>query len=220
MHERSVRELGSTGDGGDLRAGGARRELSDVDVPGMVLRVRRLCDLSQRELGAIVGVDQSQIARIEGGNRRIDVAVLAHIVAVAGLRLALVDADGEPVATVPRDVVRDNAGRRLPAHLDARPLSDRPISAMLDTHYDRPEPRAWYHHRARRDRRRHRYSLGPMHDHPTSASLAALERERRDAHRARAARLGSASPDATCECPMECWMSPRCIEECGCRCEP
>ncbi|UOE42506.1 helix-turn-helix domain-containing protein [Agromyces larvae] len=225
VHERSVNETDSgdeSGGFGEARPGAevGGDAVTEVDVPGMVLRVRRLRDLSQRELGAMVGVDQSQIARIEGGRRRVDVATLAGILAIAGLRLAIVDAHGEPVATVPRDVVRDNAGRRLPAHLDARPLSDHPISAMLDTHYDRPRPRAWYHHRPRRDRRRRRYSLGPMDDHPTGTSLAASDRERRDARRARAFRRASESSDPACGCPVECWVSPRCIDDCTCRCEP
>lgn len=191
----------------------------DIDVPGIVLRVRRTCDLSQRELAAAVGLDQSQVARIESARRRIDVPVLGRILALAGYRIAILDRDGVEVTPIPADVLRDNAGRRMPAHLDVRPPFDRPREVLLHPHADRPRPRAWYHHRARRDRRRAAYGHAVVADPPTISSLARLERERR-AERARAARERMASlPDPACSCADECLRRGRCTESCACLCE-
>ena len=94
-----------------------------VDVPGLVMRVRRMCDLSQRDLGGSLGLDQSQVARIELSRRPVELSLLARILLLADLRIAVLDRDGIEVMPVPRDVLRDSAGRRMPAHLDApRPV--------------------------------------------------------------------------------------------------
>ncbi|WP_448810835.1 helix-turn-helix domain-containing protein [Agromyces bauzanensis] len=190
-----------------------------IDVPGLVMRVRRACDLSQRELGAAVGLDQSQVARIESSRRRVDLPLLAGILALADYRIAILDSHGLEVMPVPEDVLRDNVGRRMPAHLDVRPLSDRPTSALLDAHADRPSPRAWYHHRARRDRRRAGRGSDGVPDQPTTSGLARLERDRgADRRRAVQERAG-ALLDSDCACHDECWTRGRCDDTCTCRCE-
>ena len=190
-----------------------------IDVPGLVLRVRRACDLSQRDLGKAIGLDQSQVARIESARRRVDLSLLAAILALAGYRIAILDRHGVEVAPVPGDVLRDNAGRRMPAHLDVRAVADRPTSALLDTHPDRPSPQAWFHHRQRRDRRRARHGSHGETDQPTVSGLASLEhgrrRERRQAVRARAGALLMVD----CTCGDECWTSGGCADACTCRCE-
>ena len=194
-------------------------EARAIDVPGMVMRVRRTCDLSQRELGAAVGLDQSQVARIESARRRGDLPLLAEILALAGYRIAILDRHGVEVAPVPGDVLRDNAGRRMPAHLDVRPLADRPTSVLLDGHSDRPSPRAWYHHRLRRDSRRAERGMGALPDQPTFSDLARLEHGR-SSERRRAARVFAAALlDGDCTCRDECWTRGCCAEACTCRCE-
>ncbi|WP_448005666.1 helix-turn-helix domain-containing protein [Agromyces bauzanensis] len=194
-------------------------EAGVIDVPVIVMRVRRTCDLSQRELGALVGLDQSQIARIESSRRRVDMPLLAGILALAGYRIAILDGNGVEVTPVPRDVLRDNAGRRMPAHLDVRPLADRPVSALLDAHSDRPSPRAWYHHRARRDRRRARRGLDGEPDQPTYSGLAVLEQHQRtERRRAVQERIGVLL-GSDCTCGDECWTRDRCADACTCRCE-
>src|SRR4051812_42495796 len=91
----------------------------DGSVAGRyVVRARRRADLSQRELAAAVGSSQSAIGRIERGSVQPTVGSLAAMLGLAGLKLVVVDARGHEVAPASADVVRDNQGRRFPAHLD------------------------------------------------------------------------------------------------------
>ncbi|PWW21711.1 helix-turn-helix protein [Geodermatophilus normandii] len=94
--------------------------MADFDLAGVVRRVRRAADLSQRELAGAAGLSKSTIAAIEGGHRGLDARALARLAAVAGLRLALLDARGEEVAPMDGAAVRDGGGRFFPAHLDTR----------------------------------------------------------------------------------------------------
>jgi len=87
-------------------------------TPGTVRRIRRTADLSQRELAAELGVSQTTVARWETGKAAPDLETLARMAALAGLRVALVDTLGGPVAPMAEHAVRDGAGRRFPAHLD------------------------------------------------------------------------------------------------------
>lgn len=84
----------------------------DFDLAGLVVRARRLGDLSQRDLAAKVGLSQPSIAKIEGGHRQVSVSLFLRILKAGGLRRSVVDAEGAEVGPVARDVVRDNAGRR------------------------------------------------------------------------------------------------------------
>jgi transcriptional regulator with XRE-family HTH domain len=88
-------------------------------LPGMLRRIRRLVDMSQRELARAAGVAPATLGRAEaGGDLR--VSQLARIGAVAGLRLALVDDQGREPAPMTGTAVRDAGGRLFPAHLDTR----------------------------------------------------------------------------------------------------
>jgi HTH-type transcriptional regulator/antitoxin HipB len=183
------------------------------------MRVRRTCDLSQRDLGAAIGLDHSQVARIESARRRVDLSLLARILSLAGMRIAVLDRDGVEVIPVPRDVLRDNAGRRLPAHLDVIAPSERSVTALLDAHSTRPAPHAGYHHRATRDRRRVMRDPDAMPDQPTRSSLSQLERERRVARLHDAQQRVATLLDSDCTCAGECWESRGCADSCACRCE-
>jgi transcriptional regulator with XRE-family HTH domain len=155
------------------------------DLSGYVRRARRLADLSQRELSTLIGVDQAQVARIEGG-RGLDVATFARILAAAGLRLAVLDASGAEVRPMPQDVMRDRAGRRQPAHLDVLAAPDLPTPEMLARHRE-PEPReSWHRRREARDRRRRRLGLDASHEQPTRSSVAQWRAAKHAARRARA----------------------------------
>jgi transcriptional regulator with XRE-family HTH domain len=90
------------------------------DLPGLVRRIRRTADVSQRELAQACDLSKSTVAAIERGARGLDARALARVAGLAGLRLALVDADGAEVAPMDAAAVRDEAGRRFPAHLDTR----------------------------------------------------------------------------------------------------
>jgi transcriptional regulator with XRE-family HTH domain len=94
--------------------------LPDVDLPGMVRRIRRAADLSQRELAEQIGVAKSSVGRVESGASGLDVRALARAAALGGLRLALLDATGNEVPAMGADTVRDGVNRRFPAHLDTR----------------------------------------------------------------------------------------------------
>ncbi|MDM4722223.1 GNAT family N-acetyltransferase [Micromonospora sp. WMMA1363] len=95
-----------------------------IDIGGMLRRLRRQADLSQRELAAKAGVPKSTVARIEAGEaanprfRTVERLVqAADGVVVAGLSGAV--ADVVPPPQLPHDGWADEAGRRYPAHLDA-----------------------------------------------------------------------------------------------------
>ncbi len=94
--------------------------MSSFDLPGALRRIRRIADLSQRELAAAAGISASAIGHAETGKRDLSVRLVAGLAALAGLRLALVDGSGEEVTTMSGDAVRDMGNRRFPAHLDTR----------------------------------------------------------------------------------------------------
>ncbi|MCW2736783.1 helix-turn-helix transcriptional regulator [Nocardioides sp.] len=91
----------------------------DGGVPGLVRRIRRILDVSQRGLAAALEVSQSVVARWETGRTSPRVAVLLHLLRLAGLRAGVRRADtGEEVEPMRDDGARDRAGRRYPAHVD------------------------------------------------------------------------------------------------------
>ncbi|MFC3503940.1 GNAT family N-acetyltransferase [Micromonospora krabiensis] len=105
-----------------------------LDVGGVLRALRRGADLSQRELADRAGVPQATVARIESGRARYPkLATVERLVRAAGGSLVIgvpdaPTADAEPtpspipplspVTPVPHDDLRDDAGRRYPAHLD------------------------------------------------------------------------------------------------------
>src|SRR4051794_34606627 len=109
------------------------------DVCGTLRRIRRLADLSQRELAAELLVSKSSIAAVETGDRGIDVLLLARAAALAGLRLALIGEDGQEVAPMADDAVRDLSRRWFPAHLDTRRSDE--DGWLYEPRRDRPETR-------------------------------------------------------------------------------
>ncbi|MDP9428460.1 MAG: helix-turn-helix domain-containing protein, partial [Actinomycetota bacterium] len=125
------------------------------DLAGMVRRIRRTADLSQRELAARTGVAKTTIAAAEAGSRDLGVTRLGLLAEVAGLRLALLDADGHEVPGMDSDGARDATGRRLPAHLDTEHTDE--VADRWAHRPDRKQP--WFTFgldRAARDRRRAR----------------------------------------------------------------
>ncbi len=184
------------------------------DLPGALRRIRRLADLSQRELAAAAGVSPSAIGQAESGQRDLTVAVFSGIASLAGLRLRLVDARGEEVAPMSQDAVRDRANRRFPAHLDTR-YSDE--GWWHDAHhYGRPRP--WYtFDRDRRARDGYRRRRGTPEDHQLPrpgdspqerAEVRRLERLRRREEERQRAFLADefrhVRDDFTCACPPVC----------------
>ena len=180
-------------------------------VAGYVARARRIADLSQRELAQRLGVGPATVGRWECGGTMAVVA-LTRVLALAGLRLQVVDEQGDVVPPFGSDAVRDNAGRRFPAHLDVVPPDRRPMNRGAGPRYDSAEPQGWYALRSTRDGAEATGTRRPV-DHPTVAQLA----QRSAARRGRRARVLEPLPE--CGCPDTCFEQPACAAECRCRCE-
>jgi transcriptional regulator with XRE-family HTH domain len=209
--------------------------VSTFDLPGSLRRIRRLADLSQRELAAAAGISPSTVGHAESGARDLSVRLMADMAELAGLRLALLDRSGGEVGPMSDEAIRDSAGRLFPAHLDTR-YSDE--GWWHGPHrYDREQP--WYTFTRRRDiRDRVRRRTGTPEDHqlpqPGDSPADRAEARRREYRRARAeererrflagefARL----PDAfVCSCPDGCDElddrsgKPVHADECPCLCD-
>jgi HTH-type transcriptional regulator/antitoxin HipB len=135
----------------------------------LMAQVRRLADLSQRELAGKAGVPQASVAALESGSRGVRLDVFARLVAAAGMRLAVLGPEGRQVTPFVADAARDNAGRRFPAHLDVRAPDDVPEERITSPRYDRADPKGWYHLRERRDVTRQGGET--PHRHPTAGEL-------------------------------------------------
>ncbi len=90
----------------------------DGKIPGLVRRVRRILDVSQRGLAALLEVSQSVVARWETGRVSPRASVLHDLLRMAGLTAEIHDEDGVEVTPMRDDGGRDQAGRRFPAHVD------------------------------------------------------------------------------------------------------
>jgi transcriptional regulator with XRE-family HTH domain len=208
---------------------------SRFDLPGLLRRIRRCADLSQRELARSVGVSKSTIAAAETGAAGLDSRVLARAAALASLRLVLVDPASSEVGGMSGDAVRDMANRRYPAHLDIRHGDDR---WWHDGEPRYGQERPWYtfdRDRGRRDA--FRRDDGTPDDHqlpqPGDAPRERAAARRREYWRSRARERERrflagefAEVDATflCSCPPGCdeldvGERPRHAPECACSCD-
>lgn len=188
-----------------------------LDVPGLIRRVRRRADLSQRDLAAVLGVDQSLVARWETGALAPSLAAFQRVLDLGGFRLAVIDDGAAAAESAPMraDGVRDRQRRRFPSHLD--------VHDRVDVMTGNRRPSAPW--RRRRDRLRELAGAVPF-DHPTHAELVEAQRnaaERRRAvlvQRVRALREWTPLPAVPCTCPTACWLAPHCDDGCPCACEP
>jgi HTH-type transcriptional regulator/antitoxin HipB len=209
--------------------------VSAFDLPAALRRIRRVADASQRELADRAGTSKSAVAAAESGVRGLDVRVFARLAAAAGLRLALLDADGHEAIGMNGDAVRDMGGRRFPAHLDTR-YSDEGWWHGRER-YSRRQP--WYtfdRHREGRDARRRRAGTPDDHQLPqhgdSPAARAAARRQRywdaQAAERDRrflAGELAHIDVGFRCDCPAACEElddysgKPVHAEDCTCGCD-
>lgn len=91
----------------------------DGGIPGMVRRVRRILDVSQRGLAALLDVSQSVVARWETGRTSPRMSVVEQLLRMARLRMSLHDEDtGGSVVPMRADGARTRGGSRYPAHGD------------------------------------------------------------------------------------------------------
>ena len=207
--------------------------MAPLDLPGLLRRIRREADLSQRELAAHLGLSKSTVAAVESGQRGLDLRVLERAARCAGLRLALVDRNGHEVPTMANGTVRDLGGRRFPAHLDTMYSEER--WWRWAHRYDRPLP--WYtFDRAREGRDAVRRRAGTPEDHqlpqPGDSPQDRRARRRAEAYRRAAeerqrrflaGELGRL-PEWVCTCPPECaeldqGERPIHAEGCPCGCD-
>ncbi|CAM3928000.1 helix-turn-helix domain-containing protein [Nocardioides zeicaulis] len=151
-------------------------------VPGFVRRIRRILDVSQRGLAALVGVSQSAVARWETGRTSPRVSMVQQLMRLAGLRATVQDAEtGEEVEPMRDDGHRDRAGRRFPAHVDLEVTgwwAPRGLDCTLDLERwrrrsrEQQEPRV-LHHTSPHLRHRLRRAWGTPADHPAWRQLVA-----------------------------------------------
>ncbi|WP_413785762.1 helix-turn-helix domain-containing protein [Intrasporangium zincisolvens] len=187
------------------------------DVPGYVRRVRRLADLSQRELAAQLGLSRAQVGRMETGERDVSVGTMSRILLLAGLRLQVVDASGGEVPPVPRDVLRDHAERHFPSHLDVAGPAGMPAHRGANPRKGRPDARGWFTLRDRRAEARDR--SGTQVDHPTPAGMRRARIEGLARRRAEWLERHGPEPEPVCECLDACFEE-LCLPTCPCQCEP
>ena len=194
--------------------------MTEFPADRFFVRVRRLADLSQRDLAERIGVASSTVAKVESGQRVASLTLLTRALDQAALRLAVVDAAGAVVDPVPDDVVRDNADRRFPAHLDVDPPDLVPRQRRLMPRYDRPPAKGWYQLREQRDATRD--IEGVADDHPTVEGLAQRNAEIRRARLRLIIATAAAAPprpELECTCDTPCWLGAACVPECTCQCE-
>ncbi|MGY1671143.1 helix-turn-helix domain-containing protein [Geodermatophilus sp. SYSU D00710] len=187
--------------------------MSDLDLSGLLRRIRRLADLSQREIAQATGTPRATIAAAEAGTRGLDARALARLAAVAGVRLALLDAEGREVSPMDAAAVRDGGGRHFPAHLDTRHGDD---GWWHGPHRFDREPVTYTFTRVRSHRDEARARRGTPDDHQLPQpgdSLADRARARRAAarrareeelERRRAAGLLRPAAEFRCVCPPAC----------------
>jgi transcriptional regulator with XRE-family HTH domain len=213
--------------------------MTEMDVAGALRRIRRVADLSQRELAAACGVAPAVVAKAETGARDLPVRLLLRFATVAGFQLALVDEAGSVVTPMRSDTVRDAAGRLFPAHLDTRHGDE---DWWGGPHRPRlPNPRYTFDRsRACRDAGRRSAPVPADHHLPepgdSLADRAAARREealrrhgaRQEAERrARLATSGASAPDwgTGCTCPPGCEYAEESNEDlthapgCACTCD-
>jgi transcriptional regulator with XRE-family HTH domain len=186
----------------------------NFDLCGTLRRIRRLADLSQRELASRAALSASAVAHAEAGTRDLPVASLARAAALAGLRLALLDSEGREVSGMAPNSVRDHGGRRFPAHLDTVPSEER--WWRYEHRFDRRRPSFTFDRsREGRDSARH---VGDRpadhHEHRPGDSYAERAEARRRAywqHRAEereraflAGELRGLDVPFPCACPGAC----------------
>lgn len=153
-------------------------------MPGLVRRVRRILDVSQRGLAALLRVSQSAVARWETGRTSPRVSVVERLLRMARLRATVHDRDtGEEVRPMRADGARKHGGNRFPAHTDLRvtgwwvPRAERSMTsveyfASRNRSRRRRDP-AIHYSTGRRVKGHERFLWGVPDDHPALHQLAA-----------------------------------------------
>jgi HTH-type transcriptional regulator/antitoxin HipB len=194
------------------------------NLSGILRALRRDLDLSQGDLAARLNVSRGTVGRWEASTRALSVSELDRVLALAGWRLLVVDAEGAVIVPMRSDGVVDRAYRRYPAHLDVHP-----VAPYRDNWGRRGQQ--WAPGRRWRDRVRTVTTLTPT-DHPSAEvvldhleamKLAGRWQALAQACAVRYARMARgewAAQVPDCFCGDECLESGPCVRDCPCRCEP
>ncbi len=99
--------------------------MTDLDLGNALRRLRRVADLSQRELAEKAGVPPSTVARIESAEvQNPQFRTIERLARAAGGAVTVEPGSADPhadaTAVRPDEPIGDAAGRRFPAHLDVR----------------------------------------------------------------------------------------------------
>ncbi|RYB91863.1 XRE family transcriptional regulator [Nocardioides oleivorans] len=153
-------------------------------MPGLVRRIRRILDVSQRGLAALLGVSQSVVARWETGRTSPRASAVERLLGMAKVRATLHDEEsGEEVTPMRADGARKHGGSRFPAHTDLRVTGwwiPRELRSMTSVEYfssrDRSRERrdpAIHYRTGRRAKWVERLVRGVPDDHPALHQLVA-----------------------------------------------
>jgi transcriptional regulator with XRE-family HTH domain len=213
--------------------------VDDFPLPGILRRIRRTADCSQRELAERIGSSKTALAAAERGARDMPVSVLARAAASVGGRLSVLGAGGDELTPMDARAVHDGAGRRFPAHLDTR-YGDQGWWHGPERYSRRRPTYTFDRNREFRDDRRRRTGVPPEHLQPQPGDpLAERAAERRQAARPRqderrqrrleGTRAADGSVDLDwgtgCTCPAGCELAEGRNEDlshassCACRCD-
>lgn len=174
----------------------------DGGMPGLVRRIRRILDVSQRGLAAMLGVSQSVVARWETGRTSPRVSVVERLLRMARLRATVHDEEtGAEVRPMRADGARKHGGSRFPAHTDLRvagwwiPRAERSMTSVAyfsSRNRSRKRRDPSIHYRTGRAKTWERLRWGVPDDHPALHQFAAeaehldeLREARRLAHQLR-----------------------------------
>jgi len=168
----------------------------DGGLAGLVRRIRRILDVSQRGLAELLGVSQPVVARWETERTSPRVSVLQQMLRLAGIAVALHDEEsGERVEPMRADGARQRNGSRYPAHVDLRVTGwwvPRAVRRMTTIDYFTSQDRSRrlgipsVHYRTcPRTRRIERMIFGTPVDHPARHQLRAEAEHLDDLRQAR-----------------------------------
>jgi transcriptional regulator with XRE-family HTH domain len=138
--------------------------MANYPVAAFVRTLRRIADLSQREIADRCGLPRQAIATMETRPDLARVERFDRLVGVAGLRLVIVDREGRVVEPDDDLRVRDRGGRHYPAHLDVRPASEGWWGSSWPMFYGREPEYTFDRNRRARDRLRGHLRLLPELD--------------------------------------------------------
>jgi transcriptional regulator with XRE-family HTH domain len=135
--------------------------MAHYPVAAFIRTLRRIADLSQREIADRCGLTRHVIASMEARPDLARVVRFEQLVEAAGLRLVILDGHGSALEPDHDRGLRDRGGRRFPAHLDVRPAAEGWWGSSWPMFFGREPLNTFDRNRWVRDRRRDHLRLLP-----------------------------------------------------------